>query len=208
MSLCQNVLRRGAVYWWRKKICDRSATRKRVIGISLKVREPSLAKRLVALLNVKLDTYRAAIMAGSLTIELTRGRAHPSGKHAHVVNYRHVIHALRKKPMALLNLVYRDQLFPREAFRRSFDVLLERLPDRQACRIMVDLLALAHDRGCEAELADALAAGLNAKDLPDMAALRARFTPDPARVPTVVVTLAPLQSYEALLDDSLIGDAA
>ena len=42
---------------------------------------------------------------------LSRGRAHPSGKHAHVVNYRHVIHALRKKPMALLNLVYRDQLF-------------------------------------------------------------------------------------------------
>jgi hypothetical protein len=31
----------------------------------------------------------------------------------HVVDYRHVIHALRKKPMALNNLVYRDQLFPR-----------------------------------------------------------------------------------------------
>jgi len=72
MSLCQNVLRRGAVYWWRKKICDRSATRKRVIAISLNVREPNLAKRLAALLNVKLDTYRAAIMAGSLTIEQTR----------------------------------------------------------------------------------------------------------------------------------------
>jgi hypothetical protein len=25
----------------------------------------------------------------------------------HVADYRHVIHALRKKPMALLNLVYR-----------------------------------------------------------------------------------------------------
>src|SRR4051794_41521645 len=36
-----------------------------------------------------------------------------------VVNYRHVIHALRRKPMALLNLVYRDQLFPREAYRQD-----------------------------------------------------------------------------------------
>jgi hypothetical protein len=26
---------------------------------------------------------------------------------------RRVIHALRRKPMALLNLVYREQLFPR-----------------------------------------------------------------------------------------------
>ena len=85
---------------------------------------------------------------------------------------------------------------------------MERLPDRQACRIMVDLLALAHERGCEAELAEALAAGLRAKDLPDMAALRARFTPDPAQAPTVVVTLPPLHSYEALLHDSQLGDAA
>jgi hypothetical protein len=40
------------------------------------------------------------------------GRRKGSGKHGHVVDYHHVIHALRKKPMALLNLVYRDQLFP------------------------------------------------------------------------------------------------
>jgi hypothetical protein len=42
-------------------------------------------------------------------------------KGGHVVDYRHVIHALRKKPMALLNLVYRDQLFPRPAYARAVD---------------------------------------------------------------------------------------
>jgi hypothetical protein len=73
---------------------------------------------------------------------------------------------------------------------------------------MVDLLALAHERGCEAELAESLAATLSAKDLPDLGTLRARFTPDPAKAPTVVVTLPPLASYEALLDDSQMGDAA
>jgi hypothetical protein len=35
--------------------------------------------------------------------------------------YRHVIHALRRKPMALLNLVYREQLFPRRAYQRAFE---------------------------------------------------------------------------------------
>ena len=59
-------------------------------------------------------------------------------------------HALRRKPMALLNLVYRDQLFPREAFRHAWDRLLATLPQRHACRTMVGLLALAHDRACEA----------------------------------------------------------
>ncbi len=44
--------------------------------------------------------------------------------------------------------------------------------------------------------------------LPDMAALRERFAPDPARLPNVVVRLAPLSAYEALIGASLTGDAA
>jgi hypothetical protein len=71
---------------------------------------------------------------------------------------------------------------------------------------MVELLAMAHERGCESELADELAAGLEAGQLPNMAALRARFAPDPARLPEVVVHLTPLNAYEALL--GLTGDAA
>jgi hypothetical protein len=41
-----------------------------------------------------------------------------------------------------------------------------------------------------------------------MAALRERFAPDPARLPSVVVRLAPLNAYEALLGANLTGDAA
>ena len=71
---------------------------------------------------------------------------------------------LRKKPMALLNLVYRDQLFPRRAYARAFEALLASESEKQACRTMVGLLALAHDRACEAELADAIDADLDAGD--------------------------------------------
>lgn len=166
----------------------------RLIGHRLRVR----------LFDDRLDVF----IGGTPLMTLPRGRAHASGKHDQVVNYRHVIHSLRRKPMALLNLVYRDRLFPREAYRRTFDALLERLPERQACRTMVELLAMAHERGCESELADQLAAGLEAGRLPDMDALRARFAPDPARLPVVVVRLASLNAYEALLGSGLTGDAA
>ena len=44
--------------------------------------------------------------------------------------------------------------------------------------------------------------------MPEIAALRMRFAPDPARLPNVVVQLAPLNAYEELLGDSLMGDAA
>jgi len=159
-------------------------------------------------LRVRLyDDRLEVFLGGTHLLRLPRGRAHPGGRHDQVVNYHHVIHALRRKPMALLNLVYRDQLFPREAYRRAFEALREALPERQACRIAVDLLALAHDRGCEAELAESLAAEIGAGRLPDIAALRARFAPDPARVPLVTVELAPLASYESLLGSATVGGA-
>ncbi len=163
----------------------------RLIGHRLRVR----------LYDDRLDLF----IGGTALITLARGRVTANGKHAHVVDYRHVIHALRRKPMALLNLVYRDQLFPREAYRRTFDRLIEKLPEKSACRMMVDLLALAHERGCEAELAAVLAGDLEANQLADMAVLRERFAPDPAALPDVAVHLAPLSDYEELLGDDL-GD--
>ena len=88
-------------------------------------------------------------------------------RHGRVVNYRHVLPSLRRKPMALLNWIHRDGLFPRDAYRRAFDALLEGLGDRQACRRMVDLLALAHDHCCEAGLAAEIEMRLGAGELPD-----------------------------------------
>ncbi len=168
----------------------------RLIGHRLRVR----------LYDDRLDLF----IGGTLLMTLARGRA-AAGKHAHVVDYRHVIHALRHKPMALLNLVYRNQLFPRDAYRLTFDRLLEKIPEKSACRLMVDLLALAHERGCEAELARLLTADLAAAQLPDITALRARFAPDPAALPEIVVQLTPLVAYEALLSADTgpqWGDAA
>jgi hypothetical protein len=159
-------------------------------------------------LRVRLyDDRLDLLIGGTPLMTLARGRPAAAGKHGHVVDYRHVIHALRRKPMALLNLVYRDQLFPREAYRRTFDRLLEKIPEKPACRLMVNLLALAHERGCEADLANILDADLAADRLPDMAALRGRFAPDPAALPDVVVQLTPLIAYEALLGGD-VGDVA
>jgi hypothetical protein len=100
--------------------------------------------------------------------------------------------------MALLNLVYRDQLFPRAAYARAFDALLVGVGEKRACRTMVGLLALAHDRACEAELADAIEAELDAGRLPDLDRLRERFLPDAAVIPDIVVELAPLSLYDEL----------
>jgi hypothetical protein len=146
-------------------------------------------------------------VGGTRVLTLNRGRPGRNGKHGHVVDYRHVIHALRRKPMALLNLVYRDQLWPRESYRHMFDHLCARAGERAACKRMVELLSLAHERACEAQLAAVLTEDLAADRLPDLKVLRERFAPDLASLPEVSVQLTPLHLYEAL-NDAYVGAAA
>jgi hypothetical protein len=144
------------------------------------------------------DDRLECFLGGTLVQTLRRGRSIDGNRRAHVVDYHHIIHALRRKPMALLNLIYREQLFPREAYRRIWDALIAQLPARNACRVMVGLLALAHDRACEAELAIALEAILAAGELPDLAELRQHFLPSAMAVPNVTVTLPAAIAYDAL----------
>ncbi len=85
-------------------------------------------------LRVRLYDDRLECFLGSTQLlTLRRRRAETSGKRGHVVDYRHLIHALRRKPMALLNLVYRDQLFPRPAYAQAFERLLAQTGERNAC---------------------------------------------------------------------------
>lgn len=167
----------------------------RLIGHRLRVR----------LYDDRLDCFLGA----TLLMTMPRGRSGSNGKHKHVIDYRHVIHALRRKPMALLHLVYRDQLFPRRVFARAFELILAAQTERQACRTMVGLLALAHERACEAELAALLAQDLDAGRIPDLAALQNRFTPAPSAVPVVNVALASLAAYDEIVTKTpVVGVAA
>lgn len=160
-------------------------------------------------LRVRLYDDRVEVFIGSTALmTLARGKAPADGRRGHVVDYRHVIHSLRRKPMALTNLVYRDQLFPREAYRRTFDVLLGQIGERAACRRTVELLALAHERACEAELANELDRLLDTGALPELDVLRRRFGPDPSALPDIHVPLGSLQDYEVLLTASTTDTAA
>ena len=177
-------------------------------GFTLKRVFYSVPSRLIGhRLRVRLYDDRLECFLGATALmTLRRGRPHPSGKHGHVIDYRHVIHALRRKPMALLNLVYREQLFPRRAYQRAFEAMLAAEGEKRACRIIVGLLALAHERVCEAELAEAIEVELDASRLPDLDVLARRFAPDPAAIPNITVELAPLHLYDEL-SSVWLGDA-
>ena len=82
-----------------------------------------------------------------------------------------------------------------------------RLEPRKACRVYVGLLHLAAMHGCEAALADHLAAVLDAGGTPDLEAARAAVAPPAlASAPVVSVPAPDLAGYDRLLTH--LGEAA
>lgn len=147
------------------------------------------------------DDRIEAWLGGTRVVTHPRRRKQGDGRRVHVVDYRHVIHALRRKPRALARSIYRDSLFPRVEYTRAWAHLSATLTEKDACRRMVALLALAHDEGCEAELAALIAADLAAGRAPDARDLRARLEPRGRDLPAdVPVALTALASFDALLE--------
>jgi hypothetical protein len=101
--------------------------------------------------------------------------------------------------MALLHRVSRDALFPRPAYRAAWERRIETHEPRVACRSRVELLALAQDRGCAADLAAARAEQPADGGVPDLAPLRARVAPTVSRLPVVAGNRPSITSYDARL---------
>ena len=160
--------------------------------------------------HVRDDRVEAWLGATRVVAHPRRRRTTGGGRRLHVVDYHHVIHALRRKPFrrrrtsgstAFARLVYRDGLLPREEYARTWAYLSETLSQKEACRRMVALLALAHDEGCEAELAHLMAEDFAEGRAPDARSLRSRLEPRGRGLPTdVPVALTALASFDALLE--------
>ena len=157
----------------------------RLIGHRLKVR----------LYSDRLDCY----LSGALVLTLPRGTRVPGTGRGRKLDYRHFIGALKRKPQAFKGLVFRDALFPREAYRRTWEQLDLQLPQRQACQTIVALLEMAARDGVEGVLAERLDALLAAGVLPDVQRLREEFAPRHAELPQITVEIPAASVYDALL---------
>ena len=100
-------------------------------------------------------------------------------------------------------LAFRDDLFPREAYRQTWEQLEAQMTQRDAGKTMVGLLDLAANHGVEAVLADRLDALLAAGELPHLDQLRSAFAPRQAQCPEVVIEMP----AAALYDNTLLAEA-
>ena len=132
-------------------------------------------------------------------LTLPRGARLPGSNRGRVIDYRHFIDALKRKPQAFKGLVFRDALFPRQAYRRTWEQLDLKLTQRQACQTIVALLEMAARDGVEGALAERLEALLVTGVLPDVKRLREEFAPRKTELPQVTVEIPAASIYDALL---------
>lgn len=120
--------------------------------------------------------------------------------HPRRIDWRHMLPSLRSKPGAFARWVLRDAMFPRSEYAQAWERISASLTERQACRLMVDLLDLADRANVVAELAQVLAVQHERGELPDIDALRERFAPRQTLAPVVAVVLPATAVYDELLE--------
>lgn len=108
--------------------------------------------------------------------------------------------SLKRKPGAFARWVLRDAMFPRSEYVQAWEQISQALPERVACRLMVDLLDLADRANVVAELAIEPGRLLDRAELPDIDVLKDRFAPRPAQMPQVVVVLPSAAVHDELLE--------
>jgi hypothetical protein len=123
-ALCREVRSPVSRFSTIQVLCNTYSVPSRLIGTTVLVRVRSET----------LEVYRATTHL--LTIP------HLLGRGQHRIDYRQVIWSLVRKPGAFAHYRYRDDLFPSVVFRRAYDALRARTPER-ADRHYVRLLHLA-----------------------------------------------------------------
>ena len=152
-------------------------------------------------LKVRLYSARLEAWLGGVKVfECERLYGGVQNRHPKRIDWRHMLPSLKRKPGAFARWVLRDAMFPRSEYAQAWQRMRERLEERAACRLMVDLLDLADRANVVAELAGVLVELHERDALPDIEALRERFAPRPTQMPSVQVVLPATAVYDELLE--------
>lgn len=157
-------------------------------------------------LQVRLYDNRLLCYLGHVfVIELKRLR--PKGDtRGRVIDYRHLIHSLVKKPQAFRHCLLRDDLLPNSEYREIWQALDAQLAPKEACKLMVGLLHLAAKQNCEKELAQRVQALLKAGKPVVLNQLQQEYTRQRVNdTQNIEVTQHALVDYNAFIPEQTLG---
>lgn len=130
------------------------------------------------------------------------------GRGYHVINYRHLIDSLVRKPGAFRSYRYREEMFPSLTFRSAYDALNASSPEKADLEYLRILKLAAHTMESDVEVALVLLLDIGA---PFNCAQVQELTGDKSRLvqaPTVSLIAPGLSSFDSLLSEGMVRELA
>jgi len=136
-----------------------------------------------------------AYLGGSHTLSLIRKYRHEQATR-YVIDYRHIIHALIKKPRAFRFCQYQNEILPNDAYRQIWQYLDATESRDVAPKIMLRLLKLACDHACEEKIGQHVLLLIDKKEPINIQLIESLFNRHNPRLPTLDCQQHFLGSYD------------
>ena len=97
------------------------------------------------------------------------------GKRTAVIHYAHMLDHFRKRPGSFKDFKHLDDFFPAEEYQLIYERSREERSAAAACRYVIGLLTIAHEKNCEQQLAKTIKGFLDQEQLPQLSAVQSQF---------------------------------
>ena len=152
-------------------------------------------------LRAHIHTDRIKLYLGSDKVfEVKRAYVDKKTTKNKVIDYKHIIHALNKKPQAFRYSLIRDDLLPNEKYRSIWDYVDKEMQPRLACKYIVKVLNIAHKYNCEDDLGNHIIMEMNKNKIITIAELEQRYKKESGVFPDIKVYQHNLSDYDKMLE--------
>ena len=124
--------------------------------------------------------------------------AKPEGR-ARRIDYSHIIHSLAAKPQAFRFSQFRDDILPDAHYRQLWTLAEAQFTPQVACKWIVHVLRIAHEKDCQDLLVRELLADAERFELPTLEVLQERYLPR-SKAPAIPVRQHSVVDYDTLLE--------
>ena len=153
------------------------------------------------ILRAHIYTDRIKLYLGSDKIlEVKRAYVDKKNTKNKVIDYKHIIHALNKKPQAFRYSLIRDDLLPNEKYKNIWDYVDKEMKPRLACKYIVKVLSIACKYDCEDDLGDYIIKEIKKNKIITVTELEQKYKKKDIEFPDIKVLQHSLSEYDKMLE--------
>lgn len=152
--------------------------------------------------TITLHIYQKEIkvyLGSTYVYSCLRKYQNPTNK-PYVIDYKHVVPALIKKPAAFRRCKYRDELFPNDEYRKIWEHFEQEESKKVAPKLMLRLLKLAADYDCETELSHHVMQLIKSKQPIKIEAIESQFNLSNPILPDTECKQHELEQYDYIIN--------